>query len=231
MRNFILVLLCGICFTFRAFPQQNNHTAVSGAELDNVLQELGADDYQYFLDSLNKYGETDFFMLRMSFTRLPGYRPFSVMNNEAFKELQLDMNQKRYNEGVTVLEEILATNYFDPRAHMMAVALYQYKGDTVKAKFHARVYKGIISSIVQSGDGVGPETAFIVISTEEEYAFMQAANWHTKDQNLLDVKGRKYDCFRVSKVGSNDDFYVYFDVTLPMRTLEGSPFKPTPGKK
>jgi hypothetical protein len=47
-------------------------------------------------------------------------------------------------------------------------------GDSLKSEYHYNIYDGLLNSIYDSGDGISPETAYIVITTKEEYDFL---NW------------------------------------------------------
>ena len=89
-----------------------------------------------------------------------------------------------------------------------------------QAKFHHYVYDGLVQSILKSGDGKSPASAYVVISTDEEYAVLRALGIRSTQQALMGEKGEKID--RISGVNekSNETVTLYFNVTRPFKWLE-----------
>lgn len=69
--------------------------------------------------------------------------------------------------------------------HITAAALTQL-GRSDEAHDHVLWYRGLIESVLTSGDGRAPQTAFVVISVAEEYAVLRALQLQPQKQALLD---------------------------------------------
>jgi hypothetical protein len=102
----------------------------------------------------------------------------------------------------------------DIDAHFVsAVALSQLDREA-EAQEHARWFRGLLASVLGSGDGRTPHTAYAVISIPEEYAVLRALRLEFKQQALLD--GR-IDALTVE--GASGRTTLYFDPAAHFRRL------------
>lgn len=77
-------------------------------------------------------------------------------------------------------------------------------GREPEAQAHVRMYRGLVDSILASGDGRTPGTAFVVISISEEYAVLRVFQLKPARQALLDGG---IDAFTVSAEGGTATIY------------------------
>lgn len=82
----------------------------------------------------------------------------------------------------------------------------------VESSWHAAWYRGLLESILSSGDGASPETAWVVISLAEEYATLKYLGYELIDRRLT---GDLRDAMHVRQEGR--EFTVYFDPGAPLR--------------
>jgi hypothetical protein len=111
----------------------------------------------------------------------------------------------------------LATNFLDARSHMICSISYRALGDTVKSAFHDAVARGLIRSILDSGDGKSFKTAFLVIAIPEEYILLEVLGLRSGEQVLIEHEGSSYDRLKAVDVKTNDTLTVYFNVDMPLR--------------
>ena len=78
-------------------------------------------------------------------------------------------------------------------------------GDTGKADFHRAVLNGLIDSILKSGDGKSPKTAWVVISVHEEYVVLQVLGFKPSQQSLLHQDDHSYDEMKVKNAQDGTD--------------------------
>jgi hypothetical protein len=73
----------------------------------------------------------------------------------------------------------------DIDAHMLISIADAQTGQHVDAGAHATWFRGLVDSIVASGNGTSSDSPFVVISVQEEYALLRALHLQPKRQSLL----------------------------------------------
>ena len=99
-------------------------------------------------------------------------------------------------------------------AHVAASLAYKGLGDTAKSDFHKTVYLGLVNSIISSGDGKTPETAYVVISTHEEYITLRALGLSPRGQSLNHINGHAFDIQTITDPQTKADTKVYFNIDI-----------------
>lgn len=114
----------------------------------------------------------------------------------------------------------LDRNYASPIAQYDAMAAYQALGRTNEAAAHEKILSALLDSIRQSGDGKSPETAYFVVTVQEEYIFLNrvlhvratSQNWVRKDNHL-------YDRLLVPDLSTNQSTYLWFNADFDAPTI------------
>jgi hypothetical protein len=83
----------------------------------------------------------------------------------------------------------------------------------------------LVKSVLGSGDGKSPETAFVVIAIEEEYSVLAAFSLTLVSQALVNLGGSAFDRMEVKKRDSDQTVTLYFNVDRPLQSK--SPQKKT----
>ncbi len=87
-------------------------------------------------------------------------------------------------------------------------------------RFHEFVLSGLIRSILQSGDGQSPETAFVVINVREEYILMELLGLTMQKQSVLESGGHIYDRLEVVDSETGEERELYFNVDIPFAAYD-----------
>jgi hypothetical protein len=202
-----LLSLCWLCLLVSPAVQAQEKPKPTYAEL---LEQVKKDD-----------PKADFLKLRMAFTETPAYNPYDN-DSETTAAMLKAVDKKDHAGALALAEKLLAKRYVDLRAHSIAaLACAELKKDE-QAKFHRKVFLGLVQSILKSGDGKTPATAYVVISTPEEYVALGVLGIETTGQALVPgEKGQKFD--RMEGVtGKKERVTVFFNVTRQFRWLEES---------
>ena len=77
----------------------------------------------------------------------------------------------------------------------------------------------LVDSIVGQGDGKSFETAFQVISVDEEYAVLVVFGLDRVEQRLVTYNGNEFDVLTVRSRESGDEFQLFFNVDIPWKWL------------
>jgi hypothetical protein len=103
----------------------------------------------------------------------------------------------------------------DIDAHFIsAVALSELKRD-IESRQHIYWFRGLVNSVLESGDGRTSETAYVVISVPEEYAVLRTLRIQPTGQQML--LGGGIDAISVEDEGGRST--VYFNPSAHFRRL------------
>jgi len=174
--------------------------------------------YQYLIAHLKSHeDDIDFYELRMLYTQTPIYNPYDDKIHDLHDGMYAALSKPDFQKALECAETIFEKCYVDMDAHFVCSIIYAKLNDPLKNKYHQFVYEGLFDSIVASGDGKSPETAFQVISTNEEYFLLQILGCQPKYQQLLEINNRKYDLMIATSAHTNEEIEIYFNVDIPHR--------------
>lgn len=182
-------------------------------------QKPTAARYKELLDKLKK-GErdVDFTELRMSYTETEDFSPYGG-DEDARAAMFGAMKAGKWDDALKHSAKILEKNYVDINAHFVSFAANKRKGDTARAEFHEFVVHGLLSSVRGDGDGKSMEKAFVVISTDEEYALLNLLGLRTTSQALMNDGGHAYDKLATIDPETKQTYVFYFQIDIPFGWL------------
>ena len=168
--------------------------------------------YSVLVDRL-KAGDrsVDFTRFRIAFTETPAY---TGMMMAAYQALWRPLNGGNFAEAIAVAEKVLAQNFTEPNAHMVAAIAYLQTGQREQADLHRFIASGLLQSIASKGDGKTPETAYEVVDISEEYAFVRSLNLQPKGVgSSAPPDGPKIDSMTVvdPRTGTTSTIHFNFD--------------------
>jgi hypothetical protein len=161
-------------------------------------------------------GAADFTALRMAYTESSTYAPYAY-DDELETALKSALAEEDWDAALHALQGLLANNYLNIDAHILAAALHGKQGDEEKANHHRQFGRGLLESIFHSGNGRSFETAWTVISIAEEYAVCKALGiFQPGDQRLVEHEGHFYDVLTVNHPRTGEALQLYFNVDIPL---------------
>ena len=174
-------------------------------------------EYAVLLASL-KAGNTDidYTRLRLNYMDSPEYKAAkdtSKSEDAMFEEL----DKKDYPAALKDAETVLESNYVNIDAHYVALVANREMGAMDKAEFHRTVFRGLINSIRNSGDGKSMETAWVVITVHEEYVVLRVLGFRPSQQSLVNQNGHSYDVMKVKSIEDGTEQTFYFNVDIPFK--------------
>jgi hypothetical protein len=178
--------------------------------------------YEVLLERVKKQDATvSFQKLRLSYTETKHYSPYGG-DRETRKAMFTALKAEQYDQALASSEKILAANYLDINAHFGAYVANRELGHPEKAEYHKDIFQKLLKSISDSGDGKTMDTAFIVISTDEEYDLFNYMGVRPAGQELIEDKGHHYDKMTVTDPKSNQKIIYYFNIDRPFNWLGNS---------
>ncbi|MGA2297493.1 MAG: DUF4919 domain-containing protein [FCB group bacterium] len=156
----------------------------------------------------------NFYELRMAFTQSPYYNPYSTEISDLRKKMYDALILKNYINVLEYANRILDSNYLDLFAHFFSDESYQHVNLQEEAKYHRFIWRGLLNSIIKSGDGLSPETAHLVISSSEEYFVLFIYGFESKKQTTQNFKSESIDAIEAVNSKTKDTLTLYFNTTL-----------------
>jgi hypothetical protein len=158
----------------------------------------------------------DFKQMRLSYMDSPEYR--AAKDTEADAEAMIGaINANDFPAAIKNADVVLASDYVDLDAHFAEYIAHRELHHDAEAKFRKDVFDGLLRSITASGDGKSEQTAFVVISTHEEYVVLRVAGLVLDKQSLKHVNHHSYDVIEATDEKSKQNVALYFNVDVPMK--------------
>lgn len=159
----------------------------------------------------------DFAAFRMAYTRTEAYTgsncggPGEFLSRDGVVDIEaLIVGEGNYTKAVQLAQEALTKNFADVNAHYVAAIAFNGSGNKKKASYHCTMYEKLLESIENSGNGMTKETAYVVISVEEEHALMRHQGYKVEMQGLILGEEHWYDRFSVVNLKTRKTAVLYF---------------------
>ncbi|QSX33533.1 DUF4919 domain-containing protein [Shewanella avicenniae] len=121
-----------------------------------------------------------------------------------------------WQQLASVGEQWLQQCPIDIRIHYMTSMALEQINDQAGADDHYRWFEGLMQSLVASGDGSTPQTAYVTVSVQEEYDAMYFFQVRPTQQRLI----RDPLCDEVQVVDSKgDEMVLYFNPSAHFNRL------------
>ena len=203
----ILRLLAGMLLALTIAPALA--ASVSGPKYDALVQRLKAGDL-----------DIDFEALRMAYTRSDFYAAsddtdLADLRGQMFQSLARGDLERAGERAQRILDLV----YVDIDAHMVAAIVYRSANDDAKAEFHRAIAMGLLQSIRDSGSGGSIESAFVVISSDEEFALARSQGLKPMSRSMVRGGGRAFDVMDVADDAGHKG-RLYFNVGIPLGQAE-----------
>lgn len=158
----------------------------------------------------------DFKQLRFSYMESPE-RHQAKDTDEQKKAMFEALKKNDYAKALHNADLVLENEFVDLEAHRVKQIACEALNDEQKAAFHQAVTRGLLKSILDSGDGKSAATAYVVISVHEEYIVLQALGLRPSGQSVVHLDGHSYDVLEAKKKDSGAGVKLFFNVDIPFR--------------
>ena len=163
--------------------------------------------------------ETDYLALRMSYAKSQSYNPYDTQIKELRDKVWENVSTKHFRQALRIADEILEKDPLDIQTHALCDYIYNSLGDKKKALHHQIIARGLINSIITSGDGESCKTAYKVISVAEEYALLFIMNLEGGSQWTLETNGSYFDRMVAVNPNTKEEHMIYFNIDIPRNWL------------
>jgi tetratricopeptide (TPR) repeat protein len=204
-------------------PKFNTIKSTEIKNLDKYISDR-KNNYYYktlegkYLNDFRSLGLDQFFMLYYGQTLSGGYSPYAGNSRDIADSIHSMINTGRFSEAADLGANWLENNLSAISIYWLTGFAYLKAGNRPKAEEFFYKYNGFLTSILATGDGKGPESAYIVISTSEEYTLTEYLGLKVSGQFLSEHGGHNFDILTVI-TPSGEEKQVYFNIDKPFGSL------------
>jgi len=161
----------------------------------------------------------EYLKLRLDYSKTPEYNPYNPEVNEIRKECDTLMDEHKYKEAIAKAESGLKKDKYNIFLMIALAAACRKTQDIENADKYRKLWIGLVSSILASGDGKSAGTAFKVISVDEEYAVLAVSGLVRTHQKLVNIENSNFDILHIKDEQTGKEFDLYFNVDIPFGWL------------
>lgn len=144
----------------------------------------------YYQNLLNRFQQFDTSLTQQDFHYLyygqyfqSSYVPYST--NESQKQFYQLLRSKEFNEALIHGKLAISQEPLNLKVLFGLYVCYSKLGQPKVGDLYLFQYYGLLSAIFNSGDGKSIQTAFVVLSIDDEYEFIASMHHRVKKQELI----------------------------------------------
>jgi len=160
----------------------------------------------------------DFAALRYAYAESAQYSPYDSDTATLTQSMMTAYRAKDCAGATNHAQALLEKNYVRINAHIVSTICHRQLAQARPAAHHDAMARGLINSILGSGDGKTAETAFVVIAVDEEYSTLSRLGLKSVRQRLVKNDGHQFDVFEVTDEAGRTST-VFFNVDRPLAWL------------
>jgi hypothetical protein len=159
---------------------------------------------------------TDYTAMRQAYAMLPEYDPYGEKTNALMRDGQAAYLAKDCKTALEKFKAAIALDFIISDAHALAADCLEQAGDKDGEKREESIAQGLFDSIIISGDGEKPDTAFRIVALHEERAILAVAGVDGTGRELLTTDNGPIDKISVTDVNTGKKGAVFFNISVVM---------------
>jgi hypothetical protein len=185
----------------------------AGQRYQALVQQLKATEQ----DRKGGAGLIDFQAIRTAYADSLEYDPYGTLVELHRVEMLHAYEHHDLTVALQQAEKVLDHNYSDIGAHVIADLAYGDLKQSVPARYHRLLAREFLLTIMRSGDGQSPATAYQIIAVPEEYAVLNARGLGFIRQSYETIDGSHFDKITATDPARGVPVTIYFNVDRLMQ--------------
>ena len=171
---------------------------------------------------------TDYTAMRQAYPLIPEYDPYGKKTNELMRDGQAAYIAKDCKTALEKFRAAIAISFILSDAHALVADCLEQAGDKDGEQREEQIAQGLFDSIVASGDGAKPETAFHIVAMHEEETMMAIAGVNGTAREQLATDAGPIDKISITDPKTGEEGAVYFNLNAIMIGTAVQKAKPKP---
>jgi hypothetical protein len=155
----------------------------------------------------------DYTVMRQAYTQTPDYDPSGKRTDGLMHDAEAAYLAKDCKTALAKFRMAIDINFTLSDAHALSADCLEQAGDKRGEAREQAIAQGLFNSIIGSGDGKSPKTAFWVVTRHEEEVVFAIAGLEGKGQATLKTKQGLVDKFAVTDPKTGKKGAMYFNVS------------------
>ncbi len=169
---------------------------------------------------------TDYTAMRKAYAMIADYDPYGDKTNTLMRDGQAAYVAKDCKTALEKFRAAIALDFIISDAHALAADCLEQAGDKAGEKHEEAIAQGLFDSIIVSGDGETIETAFQVVTLQEEGVLLAVAGLNGTARAVLTTDQGPVDKISVTDEKTGQKGAVFFNVSALMLGSERQKMKP-----
>ena len=171
---------------------------------------------------------TDYTAMRQAYAMLPEYDPYGKKTNDLMRQGQAAYEAKDCKTALVKFRAAIDASFIISDAHALVADCLEQAGDKEGEKREEQIAQGLFDSIIASGDGEKPETAFHIVTLHEEEAIMAISGVNGTAREQLATDAGPVDKISITDAKTGEKGAVYFNLGAIMIGTAMQRAKPKP---
>jgi hypothetical protein len=163
--------------------------------------------------------DVDFAALRNAYAEDAAYDPYGSKLGVLLQDMTDALKEQDCTTAMARAQSILELNFVHIDAHFVSGICQRRAGNEAVGRHSIAFARGLLSSIVKSGNGKRPETAYHVVTIAEEYNVLRGLRIEKQTQSLINANGHSYDLHEGKSPDSDAKVAIYFNIDRPVAVL------------
>ena len=164
--------------------------------------------------------------MRQAYAMIADYDPYGDKTNVLMRDGQAAYVAKDCKTAMEKFKAAIALDFIISDAHALAADCLEQAGDKAGEKREEAIAQGLFDSIIISGDGETVETAFRVVTLQEEGVLLAVAGLDGTARAVLTTDQGPVDKISVTDQKTGQKSAVFFNVSALMFGSERQKTKP-----
>lgn len=161
----------------------------------------------------------DYTALRQAYVRSPGYDGYGMSWADKRKAFAANGESRDCAKGLALSADILKIDYTYTVAHLLRSVCLRQQGDLAGSEREKFIFRGLLQSVLASGDGNSPKTALVVFTMAEERFVLSYFDLTEKMQALVVDGGHNFDRIDAVEAKTGKPKTLYFNVDAMFGSL------------
>ncbi|HEX4861902.1 MAG TPA: DUF4919 domain-containing protein [Rhizomicrobium sp.] len=157
----------------------------------------------------------DFTALRRAYVLSDGYDPYNRSSETPFMDAWKAFQAKDCATALSKSDEALKIDYTIMALHFVRSDCFKQAGDAARSAREAAIGKGLMESVLASGDGKSVKTAYVVVTMGEERMLLDYLDMPEEEQSLLGDDGHMLDAITGVNRKTGQKQTAFFNVDGP----------------
>ena len=156
--------------------------------------------------------DTNYTALRLSYVQSDVYDPYSTRTRPLFEDTWQALTAKDCAGVIAKSNALLKIDFTRIVIHALRSNCFDQLGDAANASRELAIGRGLAASLLGSGDGKSPSSAYVVVTLNEEGFVLHQLGVKQEQQSLMNDSGHEYDLISGTDKAGNPTS-VYFEVS------------------